>query len=62
MGGWSDAIDDPKFWRNDLFRLASDEFPGQRRQSLNILDTTGLFAMVLTAILALNDMKDNHNG
>jgi hypothetical protein len=62
MGGWSDAIDDPKFERNHFFRLASDEFPRQRGQSLNILDTTALFAMVLTAILALYDMKDNHHG
>ena len=45
-----------------FFRLASDEFLRQRGQSLNILDTAPLFAMVLTAILALHDMKDNYHG
>ena len=40
--------------------LASGEWEGQRGQDLNILDNTGLFAMVLTAILPY--MKDNHHG
>jgi hypothetical protein len=35
--------------------LASSEFAGQRGQGLNILDNTGLFAMVLTVILALHE-------
>jgi len=52
----------PNLRETIFFRLASDEFPRQRGQSLNILDTTGLFAMVLTARLALHDMKDNHHG
>ena len=33
--------------------LALGELAGQRGQGLNILDNTGLFAMVLTVILAL---------
>jgi hypothetical protein len=39
--------------KETVFRLSSDEFPRQREQSLNILDSTGLFAMVLTATLCL---------
>jgi hypothetical protein len=35
--------------------LASGELAGQRGQGLNILDNTGLFAMVLTVILALHE-------
>jgi hypothetical protein len=37
------------------FTLASGELVGQWGQSLNILDNAGLFAMVLTAILALHE-------
>jgi hypothetical protein len=35
--------------------LASGELAGQRGQGLNILDNTGLFAMVLTVLLALHE-------
>jgi hypothetical protein len=35
--------------------LASSELAGQRGQGLNILDNTGLFAMVLTVLLALHE-------
>lgn len=40
--------------------IASGELAGQQGQGLNILDNTGLFAMVLTALLAY--MKDNYHG
>lgn len=35
--------------------LPSGELAGQRGQGLNILDNTGLFAMVLTALLASHE-------
>ena len=41
--------------RNHSLTLASDQLVGQCRQDLNILDNTGLFAMVLGAILALHE-------
>ena len=53
--------ENPPFWEIILsVRLASGELMGQQGQGLNILDNTGLFAMVLTAILALHE--DNHHG
>ena len=41
--------------RHLLITLTSGELAGQRGQGLNILDNTGLFAMVLTALLALHE-------
>jgi hypothetical protein len=48
--------------KETVFRLSSDEFPRQHEQSLNILDSTGLFAMVADSTTCLYDMKDNRHG
>jgi hypothetical protein len=51
MGGWSGIMD----ILLQETTLASGELVGQPGQGLNILDNTGLFAMVLRAILALHE-------